>query len=323
MGWAEEWRPAAAMPVLRLRAALLAELRRFFAARGVMEVETPMLAHAGAPEPQLQNLRTRLNLPGASVGTWMYLQTSPELHMKRLLAAGSGPIYQVARVFRDGERGRLHHPEFTLVEWYRPGFDHHLLMDEIGQLLAALLGSGPGERLSYAEAFARHAGIDPFHASAQALREHCTALGLMPGSVDDRDQHLDFILSRQVGPRLGMQAPCFLYDFPDSQAALARVRPGRPPVAERFEVFYRGIELANGFHELRDPRTQRRRLEQACDKRRQAGTGDGVPDERFLAALAYGLPDCSGCAVGLDRVLMIRAGLDDISQALAFPVEIA
>ncbi|HEX4872703.1 MAG TPA: EF-P lysine aminoacylase EpmA, partial [Nevskiaceae bacterium] len=263
----------------------------------------------------------RVDNAGGLAPRW--LQTSPEFAMKRLLAAGSGPIYQIARVFRRDEAGRHHNPEFSLLEWYRPGWDHHALMDEVDALLQALVGAAPCERLSYAEAFRRLAGFDPDRLPLAELVARTREAGLAPEGADagntDRDGWLDLWMSARVGPQLGRPAPCLLYDYPASQAALARVRPGDPPRAERFELFWQGVELANGFHELRDPLEQRRRFE--ADQARRQALGLTVPpyDRHLIAALEAGLPDCAGVALGLDRLLMLQQGCTRLDEVLAFP----
>jgi lysyl-tRNA synthetase class 2 len=315
----EDWRPTADLAVLRLRAGLLAAVRAFFAARGVLEVETPVLGAATVTDPHLSSLATT---SGA------YLQTSPEYPMKRLLAAGSGPIFQLARSFREGEAGRRHNPEFTLLEWYRPGFDHHRLMDEVEELLEALLGerfpAGGALRLTYAEAFRRHAGVDPFADPTERLADaaRSAAGGQVPDLEGDRDAWLDLLMATAVEPGLDLERPTFVHDFPVSQAALARVREpaaGVPPVADRFELFAAGMELANGFHELADPAEQRRRFERDLALRRARGLPEPPVDERLLAALEAGLPDCAGVALGFDRLVMVAAGAGAIEEVLAFP----
>lgn len=343
----EEWRPAATLDRLRLRARLLAVVRGFFSARGVLEVETPHLSAATVTDPHLHTLATTLGASSREERRTLYLQTSPEYAMKRLLAAGSGPIYQLARAFRDGEAGRRHNPEFTLLEWYRPGFDHHRLMDEVEELvrtvLAPVSGEPPGgppgglpapaERLTYREAFRRHAGVDPFSDPPDRLAAaaRTAATGPVPDLGDDRDAWLDLLMVSAVEPGLG-RAPdgpgpraVFLHDFPASQAALARIRApgpdGGPAVAERFELFVDGIELANGFHELTDPVEQRRRFEGDLAVRRERGLPEPPIDERLLAALEAGLPPSAGVALGFDRLVMLATGARSIHQVLAFPTD--
>jgi lysyl-tRNA synthetase class 2 len=246
--------------------------------------------------------------------------------MKRLLAAGVGDIYQFAPVFRDGERGGRHNPEFTLLEWYRVGLDYRALMKEVVALCraaaAGLADWGNTRELTYAEAMAG-VGVDPNHDDAARL-----AASLREGGVDvpeavcrDREALLDLIMSTRIEPGFDPARPTIIYDFPPDQAALARIRPGRPPVAERFEVFLGGMELANGFGELTDPAEQRSRFEQDRARRMARGQRSVPLDEALLAAMEHGLPECSGVALGFDRLVMAVAGMSDISGALAFPAE--
>ena len=308
------WRPSASIETIKARAELYGSVRAFFVVRGVMEVDTPVLSAHATVDRHIESF----GVPG---GGW--LQTSPEFAMKRLLAAGSGPIFQIAAVFRREEQGRHHNPEFRLLEWYRPGWDHRQLMDEVEELVRGLVGGLPAPyvRLSYRDAFMLHAGLDPFEASSADLSACAVRAGYSPGTSSeglDRDELLDVLMSLLVGPQLGREAPEFLYDFPASQSALARVRPGDPPLAERFELFWRGIELANGFHELTDAREQRARFE--ADQAWRAQSGRDVPplDAHLLAALEQGLPDCAGVAIGLDRLLMLMCHQPELAAVLAF-----
>ena len=316
-----DWRPSASIEALRLRARLLAVIRAFFAERDVLEVETPAMARAGTSDVHITSLTTICHAGAAASGQF-FLQTSPELAMKRLLAAGSGPIYQVCRAFRDRESGRLHNPEFTLLEWYRPGFDHHELMDEVDTLMDRVLGTaGSTRRLTYRDAFVEHGGVDAFEASTQALllRAQHAGLNLTLDSTAERDMLLDFLFSHTVQPAFG-DGRVFVYDYPASQAALARVRASQPPVAERFELFLNGIEIANGYHELADADEQRQRFAADGCARKRLGLAPMPVDERLLAALAHGLPDCAGVAVGLERLFMIAAGESRIEAVMAFPL---
>lgn len=325
-----DWRPAADSEVLRLRAELLARTRAFFAARGVLEVETPMLSAAAITDPHLHSFATSYSGPGSRHGQTLYLHTSPEFPMKRLLAAGSGCIYQIAKVFRDGEAGRRHNPEFTLLEWYRLGFDHHRLMDEVAELVTELLSDrlslASTERLSYRELFQQHLRLDPHRAKVAELAvcvEQC-GLSMPPGMpTDDVDPWLDLLLTHVIEPHLGQGRLSFVYDYPVSQAALARLRFDDPPVGERFELYLNGLELANGFHELGDAGEQRRRFEAENAARHAQGLPMMPVDERLLAALAAGLPECAGVALGFDRLVMLAAGKATIQEVIAFPVEIA
>lgn len=320
------WRPSATPAALRLRAELLARTRAFFAARDVLEVETPILASATVTDVHLASLETRI----AGRARPYYLQTSPEYAMKRLLAAGSGDVWQLCKVFRDGESGARHNPEFTMVEWYRLGFDDRALMDEVAALLHALLGdllAAPAEFVTYREAIATAIGLDPYVAPVGAL--HAVAserLGAVPDDLrDDRDACLDLLMGAVVGPTLGRGRITFVHEYPASQAALARLKPARHGdavrVAARFEAYVEGLELCNGFHELADAAEQRARFE--ADRAARAARGLPQPplDERFLAALAHGLPDCAGVALGFDRVAMLALGTREIRDVLAFAVD--
>jgi len=316
---AADWRPAASLSALELRARLLASVRQYFAEQQVMEVETPVLAAAGVTDVHLASLHTSI----AGRGRY-FLQTSPEYAMKRLLAAGARDIYQVSRVFRDGERGAHHNPEFTLVEWYRHGFDAAALMDECARLLSRLLPDPrPVERLTYAEALQRHAGVDSLAATLTdlqaAIRRHGVSLG--EDTELDRDACLDLLMSAIVGPQLGRGRITFVHQYPASQAALARLSPTDPRVAERFEIYVEGIELANGFHELANAAEQRSRFERDAHERHRRGLPRVPADERLLAALEHGLPECSGVALGFDRVVMLAAGARSLDEVLAFPIE--
>jgi len=318
----DDWRPSASVAALRRRAELLALVRRFFDARGVIEVETPVLVRDAVTDIHLESFAVHYEGPRAPVDGRLWLQTSPEYAMKRLLAAGSGPVFQICRAFRAGERGRLHNPEFTLLEWYRPGFDHRAMMDEVAALAGALLPGRAVGSIRYRDAFLRHAGIDPFVVAdgdlAAAAGRHTDAATVAALS---RDGRLDLIMGSVVAPALGRDSLCFLTDFPASQAALARLEPDDPDVARRFELFVDGIEIANGFHELSDAQEQRRRFR--SDRAVRQARGEAVPeiDERLLAALAAGLPDCAGVALGLDRLFMLALGAASIDEVMAFPAE--
>lgn len=322
------WRPSADLATLRLRAELLARIRTFFAVRGVLEVETPALSAAAITEPNLASFSTVYTGPGLRCGQPLYLHTSPEFPMKRLLAAGSGCIYQIARVFRDGEAGRRHNPEFTLLEWYRVGFDHHRLMDEVAELVTELLAGrlalAEPERLSYRELFQRHLDLNPHQAGVAELAACAEVQGvpIPPGMpADDVDPWLDLLLTHCIEPSLGQGRLTFVYDYPASQAALARLRPDDPLVGERFELYLNGVELANGFHELGDAGEQRCRFEAENAARQPLGLPVMPVDENLLAALEAGLPDCAGVALGFDRLAMLAAGKTALAEVLAFPVE--
>lgn len=292
------------------------DVRAFFRDRRVLEVETPYLSGAAATDPHLHSLATRL-----ADGRERYLHTSPEFPMKRLLAAGSGPIWQACRVFRDGEAGRRHNPEFTMLEWYRPGFGPDELMDEIEALVAAVGGPrGPARRVTWREAFRDAVGLDPFEAGAEELATRGRGLGVEAAGLD-RAAWLDLLFSEVVCARLPAGEPVFVTRFPAEQAALARLCADDPRCAERFEFFIGPLELANGYHELTDAGEQRARFERDLARRRAAGLSEPPPDERLLAALADGMPDASGVALGLDRLLMSITGTASIDEVLAFPAD--
>jgi lysyl-tRNA synthetase class 2 len=253
----------------------------------------------------------------------MWLQTSPEFAMKRLLAAGGEAIYQITRAFRSGEAGPLHNPEFTIVEWYRRGDTMAEGMRLLSDLAEALLGLGPAEQVSYAEAFRLHVGIDPHGASAGELSELARRWGIEVSegfAAADRDAWLNLLVAHLVEPHLGQTSPTILYDYPPSQAALARLH-GDPPVAARFELYARGIELANGYDELVDADELRRRAVEANRLRAQDGKPKLSEESRLLVAMERGLPESSGAAMGFDRVVMLAAGADSLAEVMAFPID--
>lgn len=329
-----DWRPTATPDALRQRAELLARVRAYFAEQDVLEVETPLISSSGIPDPHIPSF-----VVSSDSGTddasnehsyyhRHYLNTSPEFAMKRLLAAGSGSIYQVCKAFRQGEQGKYHNPEFTLLEWYRLGFDHLRLMDDVEDLVRRLAAGirqlGPTERLTYRECFQQHLGVDPLVADMSALRACAQAQGL--GAVtglaeDDRDGWLDLLMGHCVQPQLGQGRLTFVVDYPASQAALACIRPGVPPVAERFELFIDGVELANGYHELRDPEEQRTRFNADLARRQREHMEPMVVDERLLQALSSGLPRCAGVALGLDRLQLVLRQARRLDEVLAFPFD--
>jgi lysyl-tRNA synthetase class 2 len=283
----DEWRPTCTVDALRLRARVLAAVRTFFASRGVLEVHTPTLAPTTVSEPAIESLRL-------TNGT--YLQTSPEYYMKRLLAAGAPALYQIGPVYRAGERGRLHNPEFTMLEWYRPGFDDAALMDEVAALVELVLGPAPLRTLPWRALVPGAAG----RPREQLAREQL-------------DLAFADALSAFAGERV------FVTDFPADQAALARRRASDPSVAARFELIVDGVEIANGYHELADPEELRARFEADNTVRRELGLAPIAPDEDLLAAMASGLPDCAGVALGLDRLVMLAAGATSLAEVMPFP----
>lgn len=318
------WRPGADRAALVARATMLADLRDYFATAGVLEVETPLAGRAAATDPLVQPMSARYEGPGAPSGLRLYLQTSPEFAMKRLLADGSGSIYQICKAFRNGEAGRYHNPEFTLLEWYRPGFDLPAMIEEVAKVLRRALGQPDlvGETATYAELFKRLLGLDvhaagPDELRAAALAHHVIgADGLSLG----RDGWLDLLMTHLIQPQLGSDRLLFVTDYPATQAALARVNPdGR--TAARFEAFYRGVELANGYRELADADEQAARFEADNCQRRSLRRRPVRVDRHLLEALEAGLPDCCGVAVGLDRALMLRLGATDLDAVIGFSFE--
>jgi len=322
----DDFRPTASWANLRLRAELLGRVREFFREHRFLEVETPILSAETVIDRHLEPFCVSVGGDGTppkpTVRLW--LQTSPELGMKRLLAAGATAIYQITRAFRQGEEGPLHNPEFTMVEWYRVGDAMAEGMQLLGELCNVLLGRGLPEVLSYRDAFERYVGVDPHGAEPQALAAAARDLGVaVPGSLStqDRDGWLDLLMVEAVEPNLGRQRPAILYDYPAGQAALARVRAGDPPVAERFELYVSGVELANGYHELVDPAVLRQRSAEN-NRMRQADGKSPLPEPaRLLAAMEAGLPPATGVAMGFDRVAMLAAGASELSEVIAFPFD--
>ena len=316
---------------LRLRARLYALIREFFATRAVLEVETPVLSAAGNTDPNIESFSTRFS-GHVDAGTPLrWLRTSSEFAQKRLLAAGLGDCYELGRVFRNGEAGRRHNPEFTMLEWYRVGWDHRRLIDEVVELVQAALAlagkSGKVEKYTYRDLFVATIGVDPFAAELAQLR---AALGDVRVEVAglDRDDWLDLLLTHRIQPNFPANRITVIYDYPATQCALAKVRDDAamqsalgPPfaVAERFELYVGPQELANGYHELTDAAEQRARFVRDNARRRARGLAEIPLDENLLAALEQGLPDCAGVALGIERLLMAMLGTDDIREVLAFP----
>jgi lysyl-tRNA synthetase class 2 len=310
----------APVDALRLRARLYRTIRAFFDARGVLEVETPILSAAGNTEPNIESFRTRFSGHADSGARERWLRTSPEFALKRLLAAGCGDCYELGRVFRDGEAGRRHNPEFTMLEWYRLGWDHRRLADEVVALVRealALVGREATLRdCTYRTLFVDALDLDPFTATPERLRD---ALGdvRIDGDGLGRDDWLDLLLTHRLQPSFAADSITIVRDFPASQAALARIRADDPPVAERFEAYLGPFEIANGYHELNDAREQRARFERDGARRRARGQRSVPVDEHLLAALPA-LPDCAGVAVGIERLLMVMLDTPAIGDVLAF-----
>lgn len=318
-----QWQPSASIENLNARAKIIKAIREFFYQRNVMEVETPSLSQASVTDIHLVSFSTQFVGPGFAKGLPLYLQTSPEFSMKRLLAAGSGAIFQLAKAFRNEEAGRHHNPEFTMLEWYRPHFNAAQLMDEIDDLMMSLLGCGTAERITYQDAFLKHLSCDPLTASIEELSALAAEQGFehIAAQENDKDTLLQLLFCMCIEPKIGQQTPCFVYHFPASQAALAKLNSADSRVAERFELYFKGMELANGFDELTEGSEQRQRFVDDNQKRTSQGLPEVAIDERFLAALDNGLPQCSGVALGVDRLIMLALGAERISEVLAFDVE--
>ena len=329
-----DFRPAASLEVLRLRARLLAFTRRYFDESGYWEVDTPILSHERVIDPNIEPF-----VVPWSASEQLSLQTSPEFAMKRLLASGADAIYQLGKVFRRGELGRLHNPEFTMLEWYRVGDTHHEQMHFVEKFVSEFareverqssaaprsspLAPHPFERLTYDQTFERHTGSKVLSRPTGEIVALARRLGVSaPDSLlpNDRDGWLNLLLAERVEPHLGHDRPMFIYDYPASQAALARVRVAGPvSVAERFELYGNGIELCNGYHELTDANTLRARIHHEA-----TASGQRLAEPaRLLAAMEQGLPPCSGVALGFDRLLMLCLGANSIRQVIPFPFEIA
>ena len=315
------WQPAAPIKQLKQRALLIRQIRDFFFERDVMEVDTPAMSHATVTDVHLHTFQTEFVGPGYAGGQKLFFMTSPEFHMKRLLAAGSGCIYQIAKAFRNEENGRYHNPEFMMLEWYRVGFDHHKLMDEMDDLLQLVLKSDKAERMTYQNAFLNVLGVCPLEGSMEELKACAGTLGLsdIADPEEDRDTLLQLLFSIGVEPKIGQTVPAFVYDFPASQAALAKISPQDNRVADRFEVYFKGIELANGFHELDNPQEQLQRFEEDNQKRIEMGLEPQPIDHHLIEALKAGLPSCAGVALGIDRLIMLAMGHDHIDEVTAFP----
>lgn len=323
MSQSETWRPHANMQMLRKRAELLRSIRDFFWQRDVLEVDTQALSLASISDPHIEVLTTKAKCLGEE--RTYYLQTSPEFAMKRLLAAGSGCIYQLSKVFRKEENSQRHGIEFTLLEWYRVGLDDWQLMAEMEELLISV-SQDPLLRCdykSYQDAFLTYAAIDPFEASLTELQQLAykhTEYGL---EETDRDVLLDLIFTCLIEPKIGSERPCFIHSYPATQAALAKTKQRFDGLetAKRFELYWRGMELANGYHELTDEKEQARRFEADNQQRQAQGKPVRALDKHLLAALENGLPNCAGVALGIDRLLMVLSDTQNIEDVMPFAKE--
>ncbi|WP_245673365.1 EF-P lysine aminoacylase EpmA [Endozoicomonas ascidiicola] len=319
------WRPSASMMALRERAHLLRKIRAYFDGQGVMEVETPILSSSATVDVYIDSFASEFTPIGHDQNQLCYLRTSPEFAMKRLLASGSGDIYSLGRVFRNGEAGGRHNPEFTMLEWYRVGMTDQTLMDDMSSLLSSICNYKEVRRVGYGELFENALGINPYLASDEEL-------GSMVGERIDaklqgleRNDCLDLLFSKFIEPELGGISEdglegCFVYDYPVTMSALARESLNKKgqPVSSRFELFINGVELANGYHELTDGDEQEKRFEDERIKRQQRGYDLYPYDQHMVDALKHGMPDCAGVALGIDRLLMLLLGANNIADVLAF-----
>ncbi len=312
-----DWRPGASRLAVEKRASLLSNIRAWFSERKVLEVETPILSRAGNSDPNIRSIAT-------DSASRRFLRTSPEYAMKRMLAAGFRDIYELGRVFRAGEKGRFHNPEFTLLEWYRCGWTYLDLATEVSELIR-YCGKGqfddwPVHRMTYREVFTTHTGLDPFHCTESDLSTAAAEKGIRAGALGQQEW-LDLLLSQVVEPALPGETITIIHDFLPEQAALARIRPGDPPVAERFEVYLGQLELANGYQELTDSREQLERFERECTLKKARGEETAPLDHGLINAMRSGLPECSGVALGVDRLLMSLLKLEHMDAVLAFSSE--
>lgn len=317
------WHPSASLDAIRLRAQLNAVIRDFFAERGVLEVETPILSQAGNTDPNIASFLLEFGGHVDAGPRKRWLRTSPEFPLKRLVAAGIGDCYELGRVFRDGEAGGRHNPEFTMLEWYRIGWDHQRLIDECIALLRGaltLVGRDAGltvEKIAYRDLYRQRLGIDPMSADTETLRTALGEVHIDPSGLT-RDDWLDLLMTHRLQPAFPSDRLLAVYDYPASQCALARIRQDETAVAERFELYLGPLELANGYHELADAKEQGARFQRDIELRRQRRLPSPEIDARLLSALANGFPDCAGVALGVDRLLMAMLDTTRIGDVLAF-----
>ncbi|WMY94764.1 MAG: elongation factor P--(R)-beta-lysine ligase [Arsenophonus sp.] len=318
------WQPNISIDNLLKRSKIIHEIRRFFIDRGVVEVETPILSKFAVTDVHLFHFETQFIAPLIHNNIKMYMITSPEYHMKRLVAAGSGPIYQIIKSFRNKEKGRYHNPEFTMLEWYRPNYDMYRLIDEVDDFLQQILDCAPTSRLSYQQVFQRYFEFDPLSLELEKkiLCDAAFKLGFSNAYKEkDKDILLQFLFTIGIEPYLGKEKPTVIYHFPASQASLAKISREDNRVAERFEVYFKGIELANGFCELTDKEENQRRFENDNKIRKTLGLSINPIDQYFLNALDQVMPDCSGVALGIDRLLMLALKIEKISDVISFSIE--
>jgi len=311
----ELWRPSANIEMLRQRALLLRQLREFFYSRNYLEVETPLLSHAVNPDPNIDSFVVN------GTDTGLFLHTSPEFPMKRLLAAGSGSIFQICKVFRKGEYGQRHNPEFTMVEWYRQGYTYRQLMDEIDELLQQICNFKTSKKLTYVQLFKTYTGLDIFHSSVVEMRLLLENKGcFFSDNIDnDIDTWRDLVMTHLIEPQIGFEQPMFVYDYPATQSALAIISPNDANLAQRFELYIKGKEIANGYQELLDADEQQRRFQAQLDIRQKRGES-GLPlDQNLVEALAASeIAATSGVALGLDRLMMVLHDIETMPEVVSF-----
>jgi len=319
------WGTGLTWQLAQQRAGLLREIRTFFAKRNVIEVETPLISQGTITDVHLDAFSTRYDFLASldSETRDMYLQTSPEFAMKRLLASGYGCIYQICKAFRHEPYGRHHNPEFTMLEWYRVGYDHFDLMAEVADLLQQVLACQKPVQVTYQQVFRQYVGLDPLAVKKSQLLEYIDRHGKLSDwlvAEESIDTLLQFIFSEFIEPQIGLDRPYFVYHFPRSQASLAKLSAKDNRVAERFECYYLGVELANGFNELTDAQEQVIRFTQDNSDRKSRGLPERPIDKNFVSALEQGLPDCAGVALGIDRLMMLASGVEHITQVISFPI---
>lgn len=315
----KSWEPGISHQSLKKRASLLRQVREFFFKRDVLEVDTPSISKYSTVDLHIDSITVQLGSRHPS----RYLITSPEYHMKRLLSAGSGSIYQICKSFRQEECGSRHNPEFTMLEWYRVGADHWQLMQEVDALMSELLGLEPSEKISYREIFEKNLGINPFKITLADFSFACKNANLTPpdyllSESIDPDEWLNFLMGFLIEPTLGKETPVFIYNYPATQAALAMANPDDPNTALRFELYYKGMELGNGYYELADHHLLKERFEKSNQQRKEAGKESYDIDSRFIDATKAGMPACSGIAIGFDRVMMLALEEDEIDRIQTF-----
>ena len=321
------WQPTLTWEYAQKRAQILQEIRQFFFERNVIEVETPALSLGTVTDVHLEGFSCRydfLSHCSEDQSVNVYLQTSPEFHMKRLLASGYGCIYQIAKAFRHEQAGRFHNPEFTMLEWYRVGFNHFELMKEVAELFKVILKCEEPTQITYQQLFINLVAIDPLTANIKdliAIIEDNGKLSDWLTLEQDNDILLQFIFSEIIEPTIGNITPCFVYDFPKSQASLAKISPEDNRVAERFECYFKGVELVNGFNELMRSETQYERFQEDNKRREEKNLLTKPIDKHFITALSQGLPQCSGVALGVDRLVMLALEAQHIEQVISFPIE--